>query len=358
MKTAIKIFLSFIFGISLYTNAFALGNGTFRGPFQIRNQFPVNQQFLSFSADHAYLLDKGRFRISAIFSHANTFARSPGILTTIGTSTNRIAFDQATAGKSLSSKKDLFYIDTGSGHLTVDLAYGISDYTNMGITIPVINYYGGFLDTPIETFHKYVGYPYASRSMMASNKSVIFINNDQADLYSNPVSSGLGDLTIYIKQQINSESEILPAMAVRAAVKFPTGNVSSFHGSGSVDYGFDLIISKILSTHMLTSDLSMVIPGSWKLLPNLNIRNIYSWILAYEITVGNHFSLIVQNQITNGAITSNFHPDITRPVFEWTIGTKYDLYDNLRLSAAITENYINHENTSDFGFHVGIETSF
>ena len=327
-----------------------------RGPFRIRNQFPATLPFLSFAADDAYYSKQGQWQLAVNFSHANTFTRSAGILNQFSGEDERIAFspDYSTSD---SRSNGQYYIDSGTGRMSLQLTYSLFNHLSLSLEIPIIKYYGGFLDVPIETFHKLVGYPYNSRARMSTNDTHFFMSlNEDFYLSTAQLSTpGIGDLVFIVKKCLLSEGFFRPAFSVRFATKLPTGDVGSLKGSGSFDFGLDMILSKKIGRGFATTNLAVVFPGEWQLLPEIETRPSYSWIMVYEHPVGSLLSLIIQNQILTSVLSSDIHPDISRTSYEWTVGAKLDLFKFIRISAGVTENYINHENAPDFGFHAGLE---
>ena len=327
-----------------------------RGPFRIRNQFPATLPFLSFAADDAYYSRQGQWQVSVNYSHANTFTRSAGILSQFSGVDDRIAFNPVNI-TSDNRSNGLYYIDSGTGRMSLQLTYSLLNHLSLSLEIPIIKYYGGFLDVPIETFHKLVGYPYNSRAMMSANNTHFYMSlNDDFYLSADQLSTpGIGDLVFIVKKHLLSEGIYRPAFAVRFATKLPTGDVGTLKGSGSLDFGLDMILSKKIGRGFATTNLAVVFPGEWQLLPEIETRPSYSWVLVYEHPVGSLLSLIIQNQILTSVLSSDIHPDISKTSYEWTVGAKFDLLKSIRISAGVTENYINHENAPDFGFHAGLE---
>ena len=354
MKKQISIFISII-TILWYSIPANAGDFQFRGPLQVRNQFPVTLPFLSFSPDHAIGGKSGKWNISILCSHANTYVRSTGILSQLPQSDNRLTFNPNNLQNNNSDGQ--YYIDSGSGRMAMNFRYNILNDFSLSLEIPIISYYGGFLDVPIENFHKIVGYPYQGRSMMSANQTQFYLSaNGESYLNGNQRHTpGIGDMVLQAKKLVLSENIHRPAIAMRFAAKLPTGDVNSLKGSGSFDFGADVILSKRIGDGFATTNLGVVIPGKWHLLPNLKTRPSFSWILVYEHPVWNSVSLIIQNQIMSSVLSPEVHADIAKTSYEWTVGSKIDISKSVRISIGVTENYINHENAPDFGMHAGFE---
>ena len=334
-----------------------------RGPIRIRSQFPLGLQFLSLPADHAFALPKESWRVAVHFEHANTFIRSNDIWgSALGSGARgTLSFVGAQRLAQTGAQPDDFLIDSGLGRLAVNLSYGVTDRLTLEAEVPILNFYGGFLDVPIERVHTIFNFDKTARTTFVLNGSQVFLAFGGQLYYRNAedlASAGLGDIVLSARQQLTRAGKFRPAMAVRAAVKLPTGDARAFRGSGSFDYGVQFAATQPIGRHFLTLNLAATFPGKWQLMPDLKLVPAYSMILAYEHQVGNKLSFIVQNQILTSVLERAAHPGIAETTYEWTIGIKADLFQRYRGSFAITENYINHNSTSDFGFHVGIERGF
>jgi hypothetical protein len=293
----------------------------------------------------------------------NTFAQSPGVLNNLNSSNGRIVFTHQIAKEAelKNSNTDRYLIDNSLGRTTLNFKYGFSDRFTLGLDIPVMAYQGGFLDKPIEMIHQIAGFPYASRAMLNTNTSQVFLSGQQKDLYLDTDDfgePGLGDIILMVKHQLYRSYIHGFALSSRIALKLPTGNYRSLHGSGSIDYGLDLTATKHLNRSFISTNLSAVVPGKWKLMPHLQVKPSYSWILSYEYLWGNRISVVFQNLVQSSHFEGDVHSEISKAIFEWTAGLKYDIGNGFRLSFAITENYLYHNNTADFGFHFGITRGF
>jgi hypothetical protein len=331
------------------------GDFQFRGPIQVRNQFPVTLPFLSFSADHVLNGKSGEWNISFFYSHTNTYVRSSGILNQLPHSDNRISFNPNNLQNNNADGQ--YYIDSGGGRMAINFAFNISNDFSLSLEVPIISFYGGFLDVPIENFHKLVGYPFQGRSMMSVNQTQFYISaHGERYLNGNQLNTpGIGDMVLQVKKLVLSENIHRPAIAFRLAAKLPTGDVNSLKGSGSFDFGADMILSKRIGNGLATTNLGLVIPGKWQLMPDLKTRPSFSWILIYEHPLWNSVSVIIQNQIMSSVLSPEVQADIAKTTYEWTVGSKIDISKSVRISVGVTENYINHENAPDFGMHAGVE---
>ena len=355
----------FIFTIILYSWGWA-DDGFYtksRGPFQIRNQFPINLQFLSFTADDAFTLKKNKFQLRINYSHTNMFAQSTDVLENLNHTQNRVEWKHSGTGQLEGTNiiQNNYLFDTESSRFDFNIKYGLKGNLTVGVTIPFISYHGGFLDAPIELVHQIAGFPNYNRSILKKNNSQFYLSTNQKEVFldSNEFTdSGIGDIVLSAKGKLYESLNREFTLASRISIKIPSGDYRQLRGSGSLDYGIELTVSKRFSNSIISSNVSGVFPGQWKLFPGIKINPIFSWILSYEYFWGNRLSLILQNLLQNSYLGQEVHQEISKPIFEWTAGIKYDIGKRYQLSFAVTENYIYHNNTSDFGFHVGISRGF
>lgn len=67
----------------------------------------------------------------------------------------------------------------------------------------------------------------------------------------NVTTAGLGDIVLRGRYYIVEEKDSIPLIAVTGRVKFPTASASQGLGTGALDYGFGIEMSKLLSDHWI-----------------------------------------------------------------------------------------------------------
>jgi hypothetical protein len=322
-----------------------------RGVFHIRNQFPINLQFFSFFADIPDITALNRVNLSIQYTHSNTFAMSDkrsGTFVPAGERYKYIPYNTSPGNE--------YYFDTASGVVNVNLKYGLSKTIELSFDIPLITYPHGFLDTPIEFFHNTFGYANYKRSYILKNQSDLYIKSDSKNYYQTG-GCALGDISISAKTALYHNRKNNFAVSLAGAVKLPTGNYKMMTGSGYIDFGFELLTKNQWNNHFIFNNISIVIPNKWKLFTSINPKNIYTWVIGYEYYHNKTWSFIIQHRLQASPLDKQCFPLAAKPAFEVTAGVKADLLQKFRISFAVIQNYINHENVPDFGFHAGIALS-
>jgi hypothetical protein len=340
--------------LSFYSISPAQGVAVSRGLFHVRNQFPVNLQFLSFFAENPNTVKKGIFGLRIQYSHSNTFAMSDeksGYFIAAGDRHRYIPDINNTA------QGNEYYFDTSSGTINLNVRYGISNGAEIGIDIPYIIYQHGFLDSPIEFFHNTFGYADYKRELILKNQSDLYLKNNSVNHY-HSLGNGIGDIIFNLKTNLFHNRQNSFKISLVSAIKLPTGSYKNFNGSGSFDYGFNLLISNRWKNNIITNNISIIIPGKWDLFKSIDPENIYSWVIGYEYLYNRRCSFIIQHRMQNSPLDKIDFPLAAKTAFEVTAGLKFNLLQNTAFSFAVTQNYVNHENVPDFGFYTALTHIF
>jgi len=121
--------------------------------------------------------------------------------------------------------------------------YGIGSRFEVGAEIPYILYGGGFLDSFIVDWHKTFGLPQGGRDSAPKNRLLYsYQKNGVQKLKMDHADSGIGDisLTLGMKLYDTADEGSHDSLALRAALKLPTGASGSLRGSGSTDFALSL----------------------------------------------------------------------------------------------------------------------
>jgi hypothetical protein len=171
------------------------------------------------------------------------------------------------------------------------LRYGATDKLELGLEIPVLYRYQGFLDGAITAVeHATTGLAPARASLKNTNVVFNVTRNGQTIMSGGPGALGLGDTTLMSKYQLLSEGAATPAVSLRGAVKLPTGDQSDFFGSGSPDFGLGLAVEKLVAGRwMLYGNVTGVFPTGT--IAGLGLRPTVSGLAAIEYLWSENLSI-------------------------------------------------------------------
>jgi hypothetical protein len=173
---------------------------------------------------------------------------------------------------------------------------------------------------------------------------------------------GIGDIVLVTKWLAFSEQKNRPAVALRLALKLPTGDPRLAFGSGEADLGLGIAAQKGFGRRwVLYGNANGIFPGGDFLTSGLTLDPFFSGLLALEFRVTPRFSLLVQFEY----FTSPFHgvdaPILEDAVGEITAGFSYLFGERLLWQLGATENFtapFPDESAADFTFFTTLGYQF
>ncbi|MBC8018479.1 MAG: DUF3187 family protein [Verrucomicrobia bacterium] len=141
------------------------------------------------------------------------------------------------------TRNERIILDGESYRWTLSARYGISDRFEVGIDIPYMLYGGGFLDGLIVDWHKIFNLPQAGRDAAPRNRiNYSYFKDGVRKLDMRQAGSGIGDIVLNsgMKLYDAGDNRSHNNLALRTALKLPTGESSSLRGSGSTDFSLYL----------------------------------------------------------------------------------------------------------------------
>ncbi|ABB30596.1 hypothetical protein Gmet_0353 [Geobacter metallireducens GS-15] len=136
-------------------------------------------------------------------------------------------------------------LDGETYRFALDLRYGLVPGVEAGIEIPFIVQSGGFLDGFIEWFHKAFGFTNGGREYAPRDRLRYRYDTNGTDRFRiDDSNAGIGDIRLTGGIQLYDDGATAPRrVALRSALKLPTGDSDKLRGSGSVDFALWLAAS-------------------------------------------------------------------------------------------------------------------
>ena len=175
------------------------------------------------------------------------------------------------------------------------LRYGATDKLELGLEVPVLYRYQGFMNGAITaTERATTGESPARAALRQSNFLFNVTRNGQTIMNGGPGAMGLGDTTLMSKYQLMIEGAAMPAVSLRGAVKLPTGDQSAFFGSGSPDFGLGLAAEKLVAGRwLLYANVTGVVPtgtiAGFGLQPTLSGLAAIEYLWSENLSITTHF---------------------------------------------------------------------
>jgi hypothetical protein len=298
-----------------------------QGPLAVQNYHPLQGVFLSLPTERAETLPKNRLKIDLGFIESNTLNIN-------------------------SNSPDIFILlDLEMSRLDLILTYGITETLEVGVEIPFLWRHGGFLDPFIEGVEGLVGATFPARDRRPQNivDFSVVRTTDGTSLEFTKGDSGLGDILLKGKFQLAKENPGHWGIAVRAALKLPTGDETRVFGSGHLDFGMGTVFQKSLGHFTLYGDMNLIFPGGSFEPFDWDLRPIFSFGFAGEYRWTPRFSLLTQlgfhtTPFQDTGATSLDHGN----ALELTAGFSYRIRKDLVWKLGGVENLNRPQSTPDF----------
>lgn len=283
------------------------------GPFPVRNFQPIQLLFLGMQGDRATVITKRALEVRVEMASTSTVFREE---------TGRVS----TTMKFETLRSGLFF------------RYGLTDRLEVGLEVPALYRYRGVLEGVITATERVTTGEAPARTALKGTSFAYNLSRDGRTLFSGgDADLGLGDITLSSKYQILSDRESTPAVALRMAVKVPSGDDRRFFGSGHADVGMGLAVEKAVAAHWIVyGNLNGILPTGR--VAGLMLRPTVSAIAAVEYLWSPAVSLVAQFDYFTSPFKNVGTPVLDEGVTELAAGFNYRLRNNLLWQVYGVEN--------------------
>ena len=271
------------------------------GPFPVRSLSPIQLLYFQFTPERAIPLPRGMWNIRFDLVEANILAR-----------------DQ--------NGNDSFLFDFELTRANLALQYGVVDQLAVGLEIPLLYTWKGFLDGPIESFEDVTGFKRTIRFERPQHLFDYILNkNGRTALKGTSGAIGIGDIGLSAKALLREEGQVAPAIAGRFGLKLPTGDEDRALGSGEVDVALGVALEKTFGPVRLYFNTGLTIPtGNPFAGTGIDSVPMLSTFLTGEYRLTERFSILLQlNGITPPVRNTGL--DIDQSTFEILAGFNWTL---------------------------------
>jgi hypothetical protein len=211
----------------------------------------------------------------------------------------------------------------------LDLRYGLFAGTEVGIEVASIYNHSGGIDGLISATENFFEKVSAIREQLKNaGFSYVLARNGQTLLQGTNGAYGFADLTLSSKTLLLAEKNSLPAIAVRLAVKLPTGDQSRAFGNGVVDLGIGLAFQKAVGERIvLYQNLNEIFPTGHYL--GFGLRAYFTSISGVEWLVTQKLSITGQFDYYQTPFGQTGFRILDRGVAEGVLALGYRLTGNL-----------------------------
>lgn len=251
----------------------------FSGPAPARNFQPIQLIFLHLPFERAATLRAGELAFHIDSAESNVIATSDGRIDA------RLKFE--------------------TNRTVLGARYGVAPGWEVGIDLPFITRYGGFLDPFIDAVESAFDSTNSERDIFPEDEFGAFIvRKGQTVLFEGGKETFQpGDLWFSVKREFRLPDP-WPLLALRGAIKAPSGDEDDVLGSGKPDFGLGLAAEhRPLSRLMLFLNLNLVYPVGPITNADLTLNPIFTQSFAAEVALARRWSLLYHQAL----YTSPFH---------------------------------------------------
>ena len=305
------------------------------GPISIVNQSPIQLLFLQPIPDRADTLPKGHCSIRLNTTITNTL---------------------------LSQESEHFNatIDMEMIRTSLELAYGLLPNLEIGLSLPVADYYSGFMDKPILDVERTFGKARDLREQEEANGFTYSVKKNGQDFLSSSENSiGIGELALRAKGKIWEEGRTLPALSARVAVKLPTGNDDRAFGSGEIDWGVGMLLQKNINKMSIYLNADVTFPGDAYENAVGSLEEFYTFMFGTEYRFTPRFSALAQINWVSRPFEHTGLDMLDRRIIDLVIGLSYHMKNGIFIQAGGVEDCFDSlDAAADFTFFLNAGVNF
>jgi hypothetical protein len=323
------------------------------GPLRIRDQFLLGMGFLAFDPVSADVLGRGEWQIDLAQSITNTWAQSESVEAFLDERTERssLTLDELRALQPDRPGEGLYHVDGELYRTSLSVRRGIGKGLQLELTVPILDFQGGIGDSGIESFHDTFGFDESGRKGTFRDDYRVYVRDSEGNEVFRSRTPGLAvsDISLGLKARLPAPPSWL--LAIEGTVKLPTGDEDDLTGSGSADFGTQLLATRYYRRSCLHAAVGVVHLGESQLLGD---QTLVSAMLGYEHAIGSTMSLVAQTTISQSPFGDLNVDQIDEVAYLVDLGIKKGLSEKTVVFAAFSENVVNLGSSVDVGLHFGV----
>jgi hypothetical protein len=296
----------------------------FAGPAPTRNFQPIQLIFLNLPFESAATIEPGGVALLLESAESNEIATHQGtIQATLKFETNRTV---------------------------LGFRYGLLEDWEVGMELPFITRYGGFLDPLIDGVEDLFNAENSERALFPQNKFGAFIvaRGDTIVFQGDEETFQPGDLVFSVKHAFRLP-RAWPRLALRGAIKAPTGDAGAVLGSGEPDFGAGLAADyRVFDRLMFYCNLNLIYPVGPITAADLTLNPIVTESFAAHLALTRRWSAMFHQ----ATYTSPFHGThaalLDGTVVEVGFGLGFAYSPNVFAQLLGIQNVSGVEQSSDF----------
>lgn len=321
------------------------------GLLRVRDLTPFGILRLDFLPAHSVTARPGTWAMEANLSYQNTFVMSENVADYLAVKGGggRVELSQEDFDALAALGEEAYFVDLEMALLDLTAHYRFSPRWGGYVTVPVLSFRDGFLDSTIEGFHEQFGFDTAHRDLVVRDRLQVMIMAKGARLaIFEPREEGLGDPVLGARYSLVAEPDRWNLL-LEGAVKVAWSDERPLLSSGKSDAGVQLSYQRFLdkqafyltgsavyfsgSDNPVTPDLEQVIP---------------TVVLGWERRLTRRTNGILQLYASPSVVQDSNLDELTADKYLLSLGFQ-TRRGGWFYRWALTENLQNFSNTPDVG---------
>lgn len=284
-----KVALTFIFTI-IAANTLAY---SFDGPLQARNQFPLFIHLNQPVMEKATLENSWSISLSTSTTHQVHDSKDWSM-----------GLDLEMTGVDFRARKIIF------------------NSLELGADIPFLSVNSGFLDAPLNNYHRAFGFRDYGRSLRPENDFLYEVKRKGATIVKGEVGSGgISDIRLSAKKTLVSHDQ---TVSFKMSLELPTGNAKKGYGSGNYGTDSTFMLDKKLSERLMTySSIGIAFPGDLAGYETVEIKQFLFGGIAFEVAAGNNLNILSQLTFQESPYPKTGIREVDDIAILFTLGARY-----------------------------------
>lgn len=237
---------------------------SFEGPLQPSNQFPLFMHLNPLSFEAAGLENS----YSLSISHSTVYLVQSSNEWSVG-------------------------LDMELTRLDVRIRKTFFDSFEIGADLPFLSFSPGFMDGPVNFFHRTAGFANYGREKRPDNDFLYEVRRRGVTVIKGePGKVGLSDIRLSAKKAVISSD---PVMSLKLDVELPTGDAKKGYGNGNLGSSISLLLDKQLGKRFVTyCNAGLAFPGDLEGYETINLRQFAFGGIALEMAAWKDLNLLAQ----------------------------------------------------------------
>lgn len=321
------------------------------GLLRVRDLTPFGILRLDFLPAHAVTATPGTWAMEVNLSYQNTFVLSENVAEYLREKGggSRVRLTQQDVDALFAKGEELYFVDLEFGLVDLTAHYRFNRHWGGYLTVPVLTFRDGFLDSTIEGFHEEFGFDTAHRDLTVRDRLQVAIatNGARLSILEEP-GDGFGDPVLGARYSLFPEPDGWNLLA-EGAVKVAWRDEKPFLSSGKSDAGVQISLQKFLGRQAfyLTGSAVYFSGSANKVTPDLE-EIVPTVVLGWERRLTRRTNAILQLYASPSVVQDSELDELTADKYLVSLGLQARRGEWF-YRFALTENLQNFSNTPDVG---------